>query len=68
MLAVNLKLFMARRFDLIPVATTIFALGLLLQDVATMEGRFRKPLEPMLLFNLVWVLRPPGVVENRKNR
>lgn len=57
LLGCNLKLFRARRFDLVPVATTLFTLGLLFQDVATMEGRFRKPLEPMLLLNLVWVTR-----------
>jgi len=52
----NIRQFLARRFELIPVATTLFTLFLALQNVVLMEGRYRKPVEPLLLFNLVWVL------------
>lgn len=47
------------RFDLIPVAVTVLTLVLVFQNMIDMEGRYRKPLEPLLLFNLVWVLRRP---------
>lgn len=52
----NAREFLHRRFELIPVAVTLFALFLMLQNVATTEGRYRKPLEPLLLLNLVWAL------------
>jgi hypothetical protein len=52
----NFRQFLARRFELIPVLTTLFTLALALQNVVLMEGRYRKPVEPLLLFNLVWVL------------
>ena len=54
--------FANRRFDLIPVATILFTLALGLQNVVITEGRYRKPVEPMLLLNLVWVLsrKKPG--------
>ncbi len=55
-LACNLREFMNRRFDLVPVAVTLFTLFLALQNVATAEGRYRKPLEPLLLLDLVWVM------------
>lgn len=45
-----------RRFDLIPVAATLFTLVIMLQNAILIEGRYRKPVEPMLLLNLVWVL------------
>ena len=47
--------FLRRQFDLVPVATTLFTLSLALQNAVTAEGRYRKPLEPMLLLNLVWI-------------
>jgi hypothetical protein len=52
----NISQFLARRFELIPVATTLFTLWLALQNIVIMEGRYRKPVEPLLLFNLVWIL------------
>jgi len=52
----NLRAFVHRRFDLIPVAVTLFTLFLALQNLVTFEGRYRKPLEPLLLLNLVWLL------------
>ncbi len=52
----NAREFAHRRFDLIPVATMLFTLALGLQNVVITEGRYRKPVEPMLLLNLVWVL------------
>jgi len=54
----NIRDFLKRRFDLLPVATTIFTLFLMFQNVATSEGRYRKPLEPLLIMNLVIALRP----------
>lgn len=55
-LGCNLTEFRTGRFDLIQVATTVFTLFLGLQNVATMEGRYRKPLEPLLLLNVAWVV------------
>ncbi len=55
-LIANLWGFLHRRLYLIPVAVTLFALFLALQNVVTFEGRYRKPLEPLLMLNLVWVL------------
>ena len=52
----NIREFLARRFALIPVAVTLFTLMLALQNVVITEGRYRKPVEPLLLLNLVWVL------------
>jgi hypothetical protein len=52
----NVREFVNRRFDLIPVATIVFTLAIMLQNVILIEGRYRKPVEPMLLLNLVWVL------------
>lgn len=54
----NIRDFFKRRFDLLPVATTVFTLFLMFQNVATSEGRYRKPLEPLLLMNLVWAITP----------
>ncbi len=52
----NVREFVRRRFDLIPVAVTLFTLFMALQNLAILEGRYRKPVEPLLLLNLVWVL------------
>ncbi len=51
----NLREFRQRRFTFIPITVTAFTLFLMFQNMAMMEGRFRKPLEPLLLLNLVWV-------------
>lgn len=55
-LAWNLRTFFRRTFELVPVSVTVFTLCLVLQNVVTAEGRYRKPLEPLLLFNLVWLI------------
>ena len=55
-LVFNLRDVLRRRFELIPIATTILTLFLMLQNVATTEGRYRKPVEPLLLMNLVWII------------
>jgi hypothetical protein len=55
-LACNVREFLARRLELIPVATTLLTFLLLFQNVVLTEGRYRKPLEPLLLLNVVWVL------------
>jgi Dolichyl-phosphate-mannose-protein mannosyltransferase len=52
----NFRFFLNRRFELIPAATTLFTLFLALQNLVTSEGRYRKPLEALLLLNLVWIL------------
>ncbi|MEM1060009.1 MAG: glycosyltransferase family 39 protein [Verrucomicrobiota bacterium] len=50
-----------RRLHLIPLATTVLALSLLFQNSYPMEGRYRKPVEPLLLLNAVWLCQPrPG--------
>jgi hypothetical protein len=54
----NLRNFFNKRFELLPVATTAFLLCLMFQNVATAEGRYRKPLEPLLLLNFVWAMSP----------
>jgi Dolichyl-phosphate-mannose-protein mannosyltransferase len=55
-IAGNLRGFTKRTFDLLPVAVTLFTLFLMLQNVVTFEGRYRKPLEPLLLLNVVWIV------------
>jgi uncharacterized membrane protein YoaK (UPF0700 family) len=54
--ACNIGEFVRRRFDLVPVAVTLFTLLMALQNVVIAEGRYRKPVEPLLLLNLVWLL------------
>jgi len=51
----NIREFTHRRFDLIPVATTLYTLCIALQNTIIMEGRYRKPVEVLLLVNLVWL-------------
>lgn len=58
----NVRQFLRRRFHLLPVAVTLFTLFLMLQNVATTEGRYRKPVEPLLLLNLVWLLAPQASI------
>lgn len=52
----NIRAFTRKRFELIPVAVTCFTLFLALQNVVAFEGRYRKPLEPLLLLNIVWLV------------
>ncbi len=61
----NARQFARRRFDLIPVAVTLFTLVMALQNAVLTEGRYRKPVEPVLLLNLVWVLsrKPVGAAD-----
>jgi hypothetical protein len=55
-LAGNIRLFLKRRWDILPVAVTCLTLFLALQNVVIFEGRYRKPLEPLLLLNMVWII------------
>jgi hypothetical protein len=55
----NLREFWRGHFHLVPVAVTILTLFLAFQNMATMEGRYRKPLEPLLLLNLVLAFSCP---------
>jgi len=55
-LVCNLRDFLRRRFQLLPVATTLLTLFLALQNLATIEGRYRKAVEPLLLMNFVWIV------------
>jgi hypothetical protein len=55
----NAREFLHRRFDLIPIAVTLFTLTMAFQNSVLMEGRYRKPVEPVLLLNLVWILGNP---------
>jgi hypothetical protein len=45
-----------RKLHLLPIAVTVLTLFLALQNAVTFEGRYRKPLEPLLLLNLVWIV------------
>jgi hypothetical protein len=67
----NAREFARRRFDLIPVAVTLFTLVMALQNAVLTEGRYRKPVEPVLLLNAVWILsRKParaGGLEGEQN-
>jgi hypothetical protein len=56
----NVREFWQRRFQLVPIATTIFTLVLAFQNLLIMEGRYRKVVEPLLLMNLVWVIASMG--------
>ncbi|MDD2707002.1 MAG: glycosyltransferase family 39 protein [Verrucomicrobiae bacterium] len=62
----NLAEFRRRRFFLIPVGTTIFLLWLGLQNLVIMEGRFRKPIEPVLLLNMAWIGRRKDEISQEK--
>jgi hypothetical protein len=44
-----------RAFNLVPALGTVCILLFLFQNRVTMEGRYRKPIEPLLLLNLVWL-------------
>lgn len=52
----NVRRFIKGNFELLPVAVTIFILVLALQNVINNEGRYRKPLEPLLILNAVWLV------------
>jgi hypothetical protein len=54
-LAGNWVQFRQKRLDLIPLLTMGLFAFLLFQPFVTMEGRYRKPLEPLLLLNLFWL-------------
>ena len=56
----NFSLFLRRQFDPIPVATSVILLFLMFQNSFTMEGRYRKPLEPLLILNVIWLWSPAG--------
>jgi hypothetical protein len=55
-LAGNLVFALQGRFHIIVLVTTALTLLLLLQNEYPMEGRYRKPLEPLLLINGLWLL------------
>jgi hypothetical protein len=63
----NFREFVARRLDLIPVAVTLLTLTLAFQNSVLMEGRYRKPVEPLLLLNLVWLVAGAGAKSRRRN-
>ena len=52
----NFRAFLKRRFELLPVAVTCLTLFLALQNVVIFEGRYRKPLKPLLIVNVVWII------------
>ena len=52
-LAFDLIEFLHGHFDLLPIAVTALSLVLLFQNAIDMEGRYRKPLEPLLFLNLL---------------
>jgi len=67
-LAGNLREFLHRRFELIPVAVTLVTLSFALQNAVLMEGRYRKPVEPLLLLNLVWLVAAAGLAPVPQSR
>jgi len=50
--------FWGKQFHLLPLMVTALTFFLLFQNIAPTEGRYRKPLEPLLLLNLIWVVTP----------
>jgi Dolichyl-phosphate-mannose-protein mannosyltransferase len=52
----NLLVLARGHFELIPIAVSLTTLAIVLQNVITAEGRYRKPIEPLLLLNLVWLI------------
>lgn len=50
----NIEFFLRKEFALIPVLTTVMVLGMMFQNSVTTEGRYRKPLEPLLILNFAW--------------
>ena len=52
----NLLVLVRGRVELIPIAVSLTTLAIVLQNVITAEGRYRKPIEPLLLLNLVWLI------------
>jgi len=54
----NALIFRRLRFPLIPVATSVMVLMLMFQNAVTMEGRYRKPVEPLVLLNVLWLWTP----------
>ncbi|HUI85366.1 MAG TPA: phospholipid carrier-dependent glycosyltransferase [Candidatus Binatia bacterium] len=64
----NVREFVHRRFDLIPVAATLFTLIMALQNALIMEGRYRKPVETVLLMNVVWILARRSPSEGGKEK
>lgn len=52
----NIKYVRYANLNLIPILTTILFLFFLLQPFALIEGRYRKPLESLLIMNLMWLV------------
>lgn len=50
-IAGNIRQFLGRIYSLVPILGTASLLLFLLQNNVTMEGRYRKPLEPLILMN-----------------
>ncbi len=51
----NALIFRRLCFPLIPVATTAMVIMLMFQNAVTMEGRYRKPVEPLVVLNVLWL-------------
>jgi hypothetical protein len=51
----NVHICRLRNWTLLPLITTLTFLFLLFQPFALIEGRYRKPLEPLLLLNFVYL-------------
>ena len=63
----NVRQFISRRFDLIPIAVTVITLSMVLQNVVLIEGRYRKPIEPLLWLNLVWLVSSKKLQSGRRD-
>lgn len=56
----NISFFCSRRIHIIPLVTSVSVAILMLQNSVTTEGRYRKPVEPLILLNVVWLLSLPS--------
>ena len=52
----NISYFCSRQIHIIPLVTSVSVAILMLQNSVTTEGRYRKPVEPLILLNVVWLL------------
>ncbi|MDD2707794.1 MAG: glycosyltransferase family 39 protein [Verrucomicrobiae bacterium] len=56
----NAAFLIRRPIPLLPLLTSAMLLVLCFQNSVTMEGRYRKPLEPLLLLNFIWLCSKSG--------
>jgi Dolichyl-phosphate-mannose-protein mannosyltransferase len=57
-----------RRLPLVATLATVMLLVLMLQNSVTIEGRYRKPLEPLLILNVIWLFSLSGEQEDNRGK